>query len=533
MVKRNIILTGFMGTGKSSVGRLVAERLGRTFIDIDQVIEEETGLSIPDIFRDLGEPYFRELERRAIREVIRKRGLVVATGGGAIVDPENLRLLKGAGLLICLTASPEAIYERVKGDRRRPLLAPGDKLMVIKRLMKEREEFYRKADVIIDTTSKGLEAVAEEVIDAFERTFHLSIEVRLDDRSYPIYFFSDGFDRIGTVLRQHGLHWRMALVTNPVVRGLYGDRVMEGLREAGFDPFFVEIPDGERYKTLRWVSRIYDRLLEREMTREAPLVALGGGVIGDITGFAAATFLRGVPYVQIPTTLLAQVDSSVGGKTGVNHPRGKNLIGAFYQPKLVFIDVGFLKTLKKRELKAGLAEVIKYGIIRDRGLFSYLEENMERILDLEEEPLLHIVKRSCEIKARIVEEDEREKGIRAILNLGHTFGHAIESVTRYRRFRHGEAVAIGMVLATRLSERLGLCERGVTERIERLLLRAGLPVKVPSSITADSLLESMKLDKKRLKEEMVRLILVRDIGDVVIRERGLRDFSLDLMGILK
>ena len=530
-MRRNIVLTGFMGTGKTSVGRLLAERLNRTFVDVDQVIEERTGLSIPDIFRDLGEPYFRALEREVIKEVSGKEGLVIATGGGAIIDPVNLENLKRSGVVVCLTASPEAIYDRVKGDKGRPLLGEGNRMEVIKRLLKEREEFYRKADLFMDTTSKGPEEVAHEIMKRCG--LPESIVVCLGERSYPIYFSSSTFKGMGDLLRLHISQERVVVITNPTVKGLYGEVVLGSLRKASFDPLIIEIPDGERYKNLRWVSRIYDSLVEAEITRETPLLALGGGVIGDITGFVAATFLRGVPYVQVPTTLLAQVDSSVGGKTGVNHKKGKNLIGAFYQPILVYADVGFLRTLKRRELRAGLAEVVKYGMIKDRQLFSYLEERIGDVMDLESESLLHIVRRSCEIKAGIVEEDEREKGIRAILNFGHTFGHAIESITGYRRFRHGEAVAIGMVLAARLSESLGLCRAGVSERLVRLLKRIGLPVALPPSIGLDSLIDSMRLDKKRLKEEKVRLILVRDVGDALIWERGWEDFSLDLQRILK
>jgi 3-dehydroquinate synthase len=260
------------------------------------------------------------------------------------------------------------------------------------------------------------------------------------------------------------------------------------------------VKDGEQYKTLAEASMIYDRLIEEKLERSTPIVALGGGVIGDITGFVAATYLRGVPYVQVPTTLLAQVDSSVGGKTGVNHPRGKNLIGAFYQPRAVFIDPDVLKTLDKSELRAGLAEVVKYGVIWDEGFFRFLEENTQG-LSAVEDALVRAIERSCEIKAYVVKEDETEKGLRSILNFGHTFAHAIEAVTGYTRYKHGEAVSMGMVLAASFSARLGVL---------------GLPVEAPE-LRYEAVLGAMLVDKKVLSGCM-RFVLTERIGKVVLRD---------------
>ncbi|MFQ5901757.1 MAG: 3-dehydroquinate synthase [Thermodesulfobacteriota bacterium] len=360
--------------------------------------------------------------------------------------------------------------------------------------------------------------------------FQEKIVVELGDRSYPIYLNHGGLKMIGELLDRKGSYKRTALITNPTIKGLYGDMVGSGLVQAGFEVNIIEIPDGERYKTLRQVSKIYDFLVDLKMDRYSPIIALGGGVVGDITGFAAATYLRGVPYIQIPTTLLAQVDSSVGGKTGVNHPAGKNLIGAFYQPGLVFIDVCCLKTLKGRDLKAGLAEVVKYGIIRDEGLFSFLEENIDRILNLESKSLIRIVNDSCRIKADIVEKDEHENGLRAILNLGHTFGHAIERLAKFKKFRHGEAVAIGMVMSARFSHRLGLCGPNIPKRIEALLLRIGLPVH-PPAVSMDEFLEAIKIDKK-VKGGKARVVLIERLGKVLIKEMEWKDFSLDLLRVL-
>lgn len=338
-------------------------------------------------------------------------------------------------------------------------------------------------------------------------------------------------------MKKNGLSGKAACITNPTVGRLYGDRTLSSLSKAGFEPYRIDIPDGEEYKSLEWVSHIYDKLIEYKIERQNPIVALGGGVIGDIAGFAAATYLRGIPYIQVPTTLLSQVDSSVGGKTAVNHARGKNLIGAFYQPKMVFIDADILKTLGERDIKAGLAEVIKYGIIRDNTFFSFLEHNYEDILGFGNK-LIDAIKISCKIKADIVEEDETETGIRSILNFGHTFGHAIEAVTKYKEVRHGEAVAIGMAAAARLSFKLGLCSKDVVERIEGLITKIGLPVH-GSALSLAALqrflgrdfLKTMEIDKKVIGGK-IKFVLVENIGRVILRQLSIEEFSLDLAEIL-
>lgn len=360
------------------------------------------------------------------------------------------------------------------------------------------------------------------------------ITVNLGERSYPIYIGSNNLDTLGDLIKAQGLKGQAVCITNPTVGRLYGDRALSSLKKAGFETYRIDIPDGEEYKSLEWLSHIYDKLVEYKMERQNPIVALGGGVIGDIAGFAAATYLRGVPYIHIPTTLLAQVDSSIGGKTAVNHEKGKNLIGAFYQPKMVLIDVEVLKTLGERDIKAGLAEVVKYGIIRDNNFFSFLEHNYQDIMRLGN-GLLHAIKMSCKIKASIVEEDETEAGVRSILNFGHTFGHAIEAVTHYKELRHGEAVAIGMAAAARLSLKLGLCSKDVTERIETLIANIGLPVKL-SAISSyqpsvGELLKAMEIDKKVVGGK-IKFVMVKDIGEVVLQQINTEKFSLDLNAIL-
>lgn len=351
-----------------------------------------------------------------------------------------------------------------------------------------------------------------------------TITVELGERSYPIMIKGGLLGQIGGRLKDLGFKGKAAVVTNPLVSELYASELLNGLKGSGFSPFLVTLPDGEEYKSLEVATTVYDALIENRMERNSPIIALGGGVIGDMAGFVAATYLRGVPYIQVPTTLLAQVDSSVGGKTAVNHPKGKNLIGAFYQPRAVFIDPEVLKTLEAREVRAGLAEVIKYGVIWDAEFFGFLEANSEAILGLGGE-LTRAIERSCEIKAEVVGEDETEQGIRAILNLGHTFGHAIEALSGYGTYKHGEAVAMGIVMASRLSARLGLFDESGAVRVERLVASVGLPVE-PPDFPAEDWIESMRHDKK-VADQVIRFVLVNRIGTVCLKEVGeeeLEDF---------
>lgn len=350
------------------------------------------------------------------------------------------------------------------------------------------------------------------------------ISVELGERSYSIAIGSNCLDGIGGELTAFGLSPKIAVVSNPTVYALYGERVADSLRKAGFELLTVTIPDGEQFKTLSTLNHIYDELLKFRLDRKSALVALGGGVVGDITGFAASTYMRGIAYVQVPTTLLAQVDSSVGGKTGVDHELGKNMIGAFWQPSLVWIDVETLTTLPERELLAGLAEVIKYGVIYDEHLFGFLEAEKERIVNLDRSALIHIIKRSCEIKADVVSKDERESGLRAILNYGHTIGHAIETVTKYRRFLHGEAVAIGMHLEALLAGKLGLISGDQAARIKNLIESYGLSSEKPPDMKMQSIILSMQLDKKAVAGEL-KFVLPTKIGAVEIC-RGVTDTAV-------
>jgi 3-dehydroquinate synthase len=343
-----------------------------------------------------------------------------------------------------------------------------------------------------------------------------TLRVELGERAYPIHIGEHLLSDAGLVTPHLDLP-KVAIVTNTTVAALYLQQLSDALQARGVEVISIVLEDGERYKDWATLNRIYDALLERRCDRKTTLIALGGGVIGDLAGFAAATYMRGIPFIQVPTTLLAQVDSSIGGKTGINHPLGKNMIGAFYQPRLVLADTAVLASLPPRELSAGLAEVIKHGFVRDEGFVAWLEQNVEKLRACDPLALAHAIRRCCEIKATVVAEDERESGVRALLNFGHTFGHAIESGLGYGKWLHGEAVAAGMVMAADLSRRMGFIAQADVDRIVVLLKRAGLPTAQPG-IAPARLLELMAVDKKT-EGGKLRFVLLDRIGVASIRDQ--------------
>lgn len=348
-----------------------------------------------------------------------------------------------------------------------------------------------------------------------------TLNLELGSRSYPIYI---GKNLLAdpTLLSRWTSQRQVMVVSNTTVAPLYLDQVLAALTDAQVST--VILPDGESYKTLDTMSQIFDGLIENRFHRQALIIALGGGVVGDISGFAAACYQRGIDFLQIPTTLLAQVDSSVGGKTGVNHAQGKNMIGAFHQPVCVVADTATLDTLDDRQLSAGIAEVIKYGLIRDKAFFEWLENNMEKLLAREHETLAHAIEVSCRNKAEIVSQDEKETGQRALLNLGHTFGHAIETGIGYGNWLHGEAVGTGMIMAADMSMRLGWIDGATVERIDRLIDRAQLPTRAPSEISTERFINLMGIDKK-VKNGKINLVLLKAIGQAVISD----EFPMDLL----
>ncbi len=540
-MQQNIFLVGLMGSGKTTVGRLLAKRLGLKFVDSDHEIEARTGATIPWIFEIEGEESFRRREVEAIRDLTGQAGVVLATGGGAVIHPENRKHLKARGTVIYLRASVNNILQRTMHDKSRPLLQTENKRKKLEELAKQREPLYREvADIIVDTGRPNVHAMVQSIMtqlvnyrkgnssgkqkqrpinrmkknNAIMEKGNSHLKVNLGERSYPIEI-GDGLLKDIRLLTKSIRGHRIVIVTNTVVAPLYLDDLKHSLKKAGKDVMSIILPDGEKEKNWGSLMKIFDFLMENKCDRKATLVALGGGVIGDLTGYAAASFMRGVPFVQIPTTLLAEVDSSVGGKTGINHPLGKNMIGAFYQPEAVIADTATLNTLPDRELVAGLAEVIKYGAIIDPVFFEWLEGNIGKLLVRDAGALAYAIRRSCEIKADIVRQDEREStGLRAILNFGHTFGHAIEAGLGYGEWLHGEAVGCGMVMAADLSRRMGWLDKKSCERIQRLVEKAGLPVAAPA-LGTDQWVELMQVDKKNVGGE-IQFVLLRKLGKAVV-----------------
>lgn len=518
----NIILVGMMGSGKTTVGRLLARLLGKTFIDSDEEIQKRTGVTIQHIFDVEGEAGFRQREAGIVQELLQRNDIVLATGGGSILDEHSRSVMRENGTVVYLKSGIHDLWQRTRHDRNRPLLKTADPRAKLHELFEQRNPLYTEtADIVIHTGKQSVQVL----LSALQRKLNNSntssqalstmqtLKVGLAERSYPIHIGSGLLSRKDLLLPLLS-HKRVAIVSNTTVAPLYFTQLSKMLEENNVRVVPIILPDGEQYKNTETLSLIYDALLKNRCERNTPLIALGGGVIGDMTGYAAATFLRGVPFIQIPTTLLSQVDSSVGGKTGINHPLGKNMIGAFYQPQLVLADIDTLNTLPDQELRAGLAEVIKYGLIRDLPFLVWLETNMEKLLARDSNALQYAITRSCENKAEVVGNDERESGDRALLNLGHTFGHAIENGMGYGAWLHGEAVAAGTVMAADLSHRMGWITEQDVSRIRHLFERAGLPVIGPH-LGVDQYLQLMGLDKKVI-DGQIRFVLLQAIGHAVI-----------------
>ncbi len=516
-----IILIGFSGTGKSMVAQEVSRNLGWEAVDTDEEVIRLAGKSIPEIFGQDGEPHFRKLERQALAEACQKSRVVIATGGGAILDPNNRVMMRRSGVVVCLEANAGTIYQRLpKRDESpeavRPLLAMADPMERIVELKQSRQAYYAMADWTVQTDHLTLPEVCQEASDAASYDQDHVCDVVTATERYPIYVGWGLLSSLGERVRQAGLSGNAYVVADASVFSLYGDTVMTSLREAGFVVQSFAVPPGEMSKTPDTVSRIYDWLVDCRAERGDVVVAVGGGVITDMVGFVAASFLRGLSLVQVPTSLIAMTDAALGGKTAVNHPKAKNLIGAFYQPRLVLADVQALTTLPERELTCGWAEVIKHGLVLDGELNAFLARNAKKLVKLNPEATTEVVRRSVAVKARIVSEDEKEQGRRILLNYGHTIGHGLEAATDYGRFLHGEAVAVGMVGAAMISHELGLLSPEVVKQHRDILKMFGLRVSC-SDVDVKAVMKAMELDKK-VKGKAVRWVLLEGIGQPVIRQ---------------
>lgn len=535
-MRSNIVLIGFMGTGKTAVGELVASRLGRPFLDTDAMIERLAGRSISQIFAEDGEAAFRRLEARAVAEAAAGIGSVIATGGGVVLSRENMDRLRRGGLIVALHADPQSILARVGGEGTRPLLGD-DPEGRVRRLLEERAPLYQAADLIVETSGLSLEAAAARVV-AFVRERERGgpargpapaeaggaperVRVELGARGYDVWIGEGLLGDAAGYLGRCGIRGRVALLTHPRIEALYGRALGASLRDAGYDVVTLTVPPSESSKSLRMAARLYDALLDARFDRSAALLALGGGVAGDLGGFVAATFLRGIAWVPVPTTLLAQVDASLGGKTGINL-RAKNLVGAVHQPALVLSDIGTLRSLPLRELRSGMAEVVKTGMIGDPDLFEVVEGRIRACLRRDLALLASIVGRCVAYKAGVVADDEQDVGRRMVLNYGHTIGHGIEAAAEYRGLTHGEAIAVGMTLEARLAVRLGVCEAALLDRQSRVLTALGLPVRLaalgrgtppaPGRIVA-----GMAHDKKASGGRL-QFVLPEALGRTVVRD---------------
>ncbi len=499
---RNIYFTGFMASGKSRIGSLTAASLGWKFFDLDRVIEEKTGKTIPAIFAEEGEPAFRRMEVEALREISGQGPMVASLGGGTLLNPEAIGIVRQGGVLVGLEASPDVILERVNRKKEsRPLLAgldDGAKLAKIKQMLAERAPLYALADLRFESDEKMPHHVlTRRIVHRLQVEELKPLRVELGDRSYPIYVEGDLSGHIDAVAAKAGCPRRALIVTDSNLKARQRP-MLERMRTALGDPGIFFFMAGEEEKNLKSVGKLLTFMLRHGYTRKSTLVAFGGGVVGDMAGFAASIYMRGIPFVQAPTTLLSMVDSSVGGKTGVNHALGKNMIGAFYQPKAVAISLDALETLPRDEFLAGLAEVVKYAIIRDAEFFAYLDRNAEALLARDAATLRETVLRCCAIKAEVVGDDEHETGDRgrAILNYGHTFGHAYEVLAGYGNLTHGLAVALGMRSAARLAVLLGRLAPSDEERQNALLDKLGMPKAFPRRLDPEKAWEAMGLDKK-------------------------------------
>jgi shikimate kinase/3-dehydroquinate synthase len=539
---RSIVLVGIMGSGKTSVGRRLAARLGLDFVDADAAIETAARMTIAEIFKRHGETFFRDREHHVIARLITEGQKVLATGGGAFMREDTRKKISESGLSIWLKADHDVLMRRVRKRSNRPLLHTDDPEATMQKLIDERYPVYGLADYTIHSGDGPHDLVVEHIMTELERSLPADagttqtpapspsalaaplpvtkVPVELGARRYDILIGPHLVEDAGQHIAKLFPSSACTVVTDRNVAERHLPSLEAGLDGAGIRHTRCIVEPGEASKSYDVFAQVCDSIIEARMERRDLVIALGGGVIGDLAGFAAASVRRGMRFVQIPTTLLSQVDSSVGGKTGINSKHGKNLVGAFHQPSLVLADTGALATLPTREFRAGYAEVAKYGLIDNPDFFAWLEQNWRGVFGAGPE-LVHAIATSCASKASVVIRDETEQGDRALLNLGHTFGHALEALNNFdgSRLVHGEGVAIGMACAFRFSTKLGICPRAETERAVAHLAAVGLPTKIRAipdwNHDAKAILDAMYQDKK-VERGALTFILARGIGQSFI-----------------
>ena len=516
---RPIVLSGFMATGKTTVGRALAARLGVSFVDTDAEIERAAGRSVPQLWRQEGEDAFRAREAALVDRLLGEPGAgVIAFGGGTVTIERARRLALERALVVTLTASPETIAARVPDVTSRPNLAfGGDPMARAAELLRARAEAYGECHLALSTDGLDPERLAAAIVALVERD---PLVVPLGARTYRIELCDGEPSRLTDAVAGCAPS-SVVLVTDSNVHRARGETIELAMRPLALEGTRVTLPPGERHKTLASVSTIWDAALGAGVDRDALVVAVGGGVVGDLAGFAASALLRGVRVLQVPTTLLAMVDASVGGKTGCDHPVGKNLVGAFHQPSAVVVDLAHLDSLPKRERACGLAEVVKIALAADGALLERLERDAAALARGEHVALAPVVRAAIEAKIRVVRDDEREAGQRAVLNLGHTVGHALEAHGGFTRWMHGEAVALGTLAELRAGEGLGLTPKGLAERAEALLSALGLPTQIERGEIAASW-PFVTSDKKRARGAL-KLPVVTGAGQARLERVPLED----------
>ena len=493
----NLILAGPPGTGKTTLGRLCAKLLGYTFVDTDEEISKQTGKSIAEIFSTQGEDVFRDIESNTLAKIIKYKNSVISLGGGTLLSDINRSIAKDHGVLICLRASESNIEARLANNDERPLLQNNkENLSSISVLLAQRKAHYDSFDFQLKTDDTKPDVLAEHIVDKLMPWHHT---ITTNTGGYPLILGVKALTYLTSMLNNHGLPKPNLIISDTNIAPLWSNKLGRQLSIPVFS-----IPDGESHKTLETVHNIYDQFLLHDLDRSSLVLVVGGGVVGDIAGFAAATYMRGIRWVNIPTTLLSMIDASIGGKVGVDLPQGKNMIGAFHPPEMVLADPETLTTLPDNEYKAGLAEVIKHGIIADAELFSLVQS---KSLPLSRD----LLQKALEVKINIIQQDPFEQNERAKLNLGHTIGHGVEAASNYR-LRHGEAIAIGLYGEALLAEQIGIADPGLSSKIEKQLASLGLPTKCPGLSTIQ-IKQLMSNDKKK-KSGNLYFTLPTSIGAV-------------------
>lgn len=520
-MKQRLFLIGLTGSGKTTVAPLVATQLGWPWVDLDHEIEARAGETIPEIFaRGIAE--FRRLESDVLAEVAARAPLVVATGGGAILEAQNWAVMRSGGTVVALEVAPEIAIARVTARGPFPPLLVGDPVAKWHRLRQDRADLYAQADFTIDANHADPAWTAARIVAGLAARGLVgpvaqpaTIPVDLPRDPYTITVGWGALASLGQQLAALGLPPRVALVTDATVADLFLSGITERLGAAGITAIPIIVPAGEASKRMECLSAIYDALIAARFERDEAVLALGGGVVGDLAGFAAATYLRGVPLVHVPTTLLAQVDASIGGKTGINHPQAKNAIGAFYQPRAVIVDPAALLSLDARLVREGWGEIVKYAVALDGDLFTKVETHAADLLSLAPEWIAPIIARCAALKAQVVAADEREANQRMLLNYGHTIGHALEAVTGYGTLLHGEAVFLGMAAEARIAECMGIFASEDLARQDALCRAAGAPTTWPA-VAPEALLAATQFDKKA-RGGRVRWVLPTALGAATIR----------------